>query len=626
MKTNLSHQHNAAVSAVFAGVGSVVLGLVGCGPVETVPGPNQAATEVSECVVDHAEFFVRADVEFSAADGSEVFLSMKPANMDEPSRTFRLCAVGADTEFARYHSRGSRAGVGTLSEKTIVPGPGCELVVSRRRGALRVYVNARSVVTLPETTGPVTLQLQSDTIHPWRAQKIAAHALTDEFSRIQLLEGDVWRSLSGTWKTRWDAGKKAVPNPFVCEATAGSKPGLLVSGHPFWDDYRLAVSCRAVETTEMGLVFGIGPNDRRLCLAVKGFPDTPALVLSAHCAGQTEELARKQLSLLPGNWYRLTVTVSPGNPIRAGIDGVELLVCDPGRGTFGGIGLTLTNGCGLFDDVALLSLTTNVDAANEPMPELRAVSEAYVDKVRYPKDNRDDYLDRWAKDSDAWLPRTLVHNDRTLTGYDFHLPMLGDFEMELPEYDGTTVVRVCTLFGQGVATTTAAPGSRRYQRRNKFLLLDSRIVGVSLPRTPLVVGCYVESDAGPGPAARPVMRSATVRQDFFDDAPVGWVKVSGTWENTSRWQCKGEWGFFGGYGYDTVAQFCKTRFEGNQVHEYYFGMKDLFARQFERRRYGKRDNETPPSGDCSAAEEGTLYTNTIATGALAEEGEDAVKL
>jgi hypothetical protein len=85
------------------------------------------------------------------------------------------------------------------------------------------------------------------------------------------------------------------------------------------------------------------------------------------------------------------------------------------------------------------------------------------------------------------------------------------------------------------------------------------------------------------------IRAAGVFHDLFENATAGWLPIHGSWDNTSRWQCEFAWTFFSGLGPDSVVLLSKRRFDGDQSHEFYFGMKDIFGRDYQNRRYARRD-------------------------------------
>ncbi|MFT5126595.1 MAG: hypothetical protein ACI8W8_000190, partial [Rhodothermales bacterium] len=204
-------------------------------------------------------------------------------------------------------------------------------------------------------------------------------------------------------------------------------------------------------------------------------------------------------------------------------------------------------------------------------------SQAYASKKEY-GDGRDLHLHRWARDADAWQSGEVEWKGKPYKGRSYSRLLFGNFVMTT---DAPQLVLLRDLAGVVIAGAKAT----RVLRDGPRILADGVALAEFAADRGLTVGVFGDS----APEKAPELLTASLHQEFFEQAPVDWLQVSGKWANTSRWQCDDSWGFFGGVGREAVMLVGKRRFEGNQSHEFYYGMKDLLGRKYMNARYVRHD-------------------------------------
>jgi hypothetical protein len=224
---------------------------------------------------------------------------------------------------------------------------GAEVLVARRRGAIRVLVNHQFAVEAADRGqwgGLVAAKGLGDPA----VQPIASVRFTDDFMREQGDAGN-WHAVTGNWQIVSSEGTPAQgANPFSYGAET-SETALATVGEWFWDDYRAEVSARWTQNAA-GLVFHYhDPGNYDLLQADLA---TQTLRLCRVRGGQPQVVKEAPAALRPWRWYRLGVAASRGMTV-ATLDGAPVLgVFDPEAGG-GPIGLYIRNAKAAFDDVAV---------------------------------------------------------------------------------------------------------------------------------------------------------------------------------------------------------------------------------------------------------------------------------
>lgn len=462
------------------------------------------------------------------------------------------------------------------------------LEFSRRGGSSNLYESG-TLVWSGTDLNRESFSLQA--YSPKEEVRISVHRLrqilvSDDFARKTIGKEDAWAIHAGKWTSLYDRKAAASPNPFVCEGNAVKDAGLMLTGHVFWNNLTLEVAIKPKSHPEAGIVFAYR-DENNYDKAVLTKKDGESLIsLIRVQAGVGRVLAQRALLYPTGRWSRLNVLLPEGKLIIVTLDGVEVLSGPAGLNTFGKAGLFVRKGTALFDD--FLAASSSREKTNGLRP-IGAMSKMYSTKKRYEKDNRDDHLFRWAKDLDSWAPLRLTHKGREYSGKYFRLPLFGDFEFQSPVEEGGALFVVKDWLGKPLQTVPLLEAGKAVMcRRGNELTLNGQPFAASNGSEALIVGLATQQ-ALPGEIRRYEIRSGTILQEFFENATVEWLRVDGDWENTVRWECEPKWTFFGGFGYDSVVLFSKHRFQGNQVHEFYFGMNDVFNREFEKRRYARHD-------------------------------------
>jgi len=581
-------------------------------------GPVPAGMTRSTGMTADGDFYCRLVVDVPSRPGRDVtLLAGKP---------------GAPVFGIRLHPHGAQArrrlrlvtGLGVVcGRREGNPGPN-EVILSRVGGVLYAYVNGTRLA-VESTAGQERWEIVVCAPAPVsvRPQKRREEAVADDFARKQLHDGDGWECVAGDWRALWDEEMALSPNRFTCSGTASAgEPALLTTGHAFWNSYSLQVALNVPFGSRAGLVFRYAaPGDYFVCSLSR--QEHPArLILSRVSVDGERILAERRLAVADGTWYSLYVDVSEADGVTARVDGMRFLAYSTEEAMFGKVGFVVASGSALFDDMVLRH-----PPASEDHTSLRLVGgtrSAYTDKEPYDKDGRDQHTARWARNTDAWEAHVTAIGDATWAGRRFHLPLIGDFALRFADVPAGEICLVREWHDGKDCAVTLPAGSCDITRRGKTLCIDGKPLAVGRPQAPLQLACYVpapsralsewqdyarnpiriargdegrdnraeeilERHLGTGHIAIPNIYSANVREDLFEGAPVGWLRVEGDWRLTSRWQCAKQWAFYGGTGPDDVVQFCKTSFRGDQVHQVYFGMIDLFAREYGNRRYARHD-------------------------------------
>jgi hypothetical protein len=464
------------------------------------------------------------------------------------------------------------------------PGRGVEL--SRRGDAIHVYAGAQRVFRVPAPRPGLPLRLISaEPQARLTVQKLSPVHMTDDFMRESIGGVDGWTPQGGKWRSAYSFAATS-PNPFMCQGVAKEGSGVLLTGYLFWNDAQYSVALKPEDAEEAGIVFAWRDEANHCRAVLRRAGNAGRVELLRVADGREAPLAAEGAPVLfpRERWVRLAVECRQDGAGTVSVDGKALLALPAGANTFGKAGLYVRKGAALFDDFVALDTAE----AHRP-PPLAARSRVYSVKERYPKDDRDDWLYRWAQDLDAWQPLARQVDGRPFGGEFFHLPFFGDFTLRAAA--PAAPARVALLGPEGGPVrefALAGAGPFEFRRAGGELLLDGVKVGALPPGQGALVGLVADgAKAAQSPAHE--LRSAAVREELFDEAPADWAPVLGAWENTNRWRCKQEWGFFSGQSNECAALFGKHCFDGNQSHLFYYGLRDVFGRQFQNDRYTRHD-------------------------------------
>jgi hypothetical protein len=507
-----------------------------------------------------------------------------------------------------------------------------QINVARRSGRLTVHVNGISVLQR-QSSAAVNLRCYHANGEELWVQKVGKYEFSDDFARESMTEGDEWEVVRGTWEVMSRKQFTASPNPFSCRASASNTTSAIaVAGYPFLSFMKMTAAIHFESAEETGIVFAYnGPEDYYRATIVRSSGGW-MFAIKRVIGNDTELLTTRNIEPLPHTWYKFVVVLSPGSGVAAGLDDIVLVTHPEPATGFGRFGLFVANGSAMFDDAKASS------PPNQPrrggLVALAAKSTPYSEKGRHDNDARDDHLNRWAHDADAWQPGTVDVDGIRFLGYKFHIPLMSDFYIRRKDVDSERLLYLHPAPNQAPVVIRLRRGIRDIRRLGSKIIIGD--IEQEVGTGPFTPGYYLTAPpdtpvfdvttTSVKPASRnpghylskvglppgqdglnrgvhmrvarhliqrkfqlPKLYAVAVRQDFFENATVDWMRISGDWSIAPRWQCTAKWGFYSGMGIDRVVQTSKDRFEGNQVHEFYFGMRDIFNRKFERRRYIRRD-------------------------------------
>lgn len=319
---------------------------------------------------------------------------------DDPANYARLLWTAAELRIE--HIENGRATTLLHRQTALPPGPrpGQTLLLRRQPHRIDVIVDGRRIgrmlappfgrglVAVAEGNGFVAVAGHS-------YQRLEPIAFGDDFMRTEEEGKDLglWQAASGNWRmysvmeqiqanpdARIREGFEPLadrsPNPF-CLSGTGPEGAYVLTGQPFWNDYRVGVSVRSLGS-EFGLVFGAVDADtcwlarwRLHSLGVR----SNALELVRRENGEEEVVATVNVPGRTLAWYRLEVE-NVGSRIEVFLDGARVLAHRDDRAVGGKIGLYAQGDEEtLFDDVALATVTAvSLDDPEESAPARRELA------------------------------------------------------------------------------------------------------------------------------------------------------------------------------------------------------------------------------------------------------------
>ncbi len=496
----------------------------------------------------------------------------------------------------RFDVESGRKPINTLANET-------RLVLACYDGTVHLYAARHHLLAFPLEPGKRVCAFYSEAPAHIALQPLGDLRFDDGFMRSEIGRDDQWRVAAGAWRTHLTtlplhddrvpenvaaSGRvfKTTPNPFVLLAAApdDGERGLLVTGRPYWNHLRCSVAVRRLRDT--GLAFVFARQDDGVCYAasVSGPAGQSVLRLERREAGKTRILRQKAFAC--PRWFRLGALVSATGRIEARIDGQTLLEAETSECLGGRVGLEVTGGRAIFDDVRVEDLSVPA----HPLVPIKQTSTIFADKPKYPKDDRDKHLQRWASSTDLWQKATCRIAGETRTGVQNRCALFRDFRAEVPEGAKGWLA----LFGRGdrpLGTFAAGGRPAILERRGHGLFWQGERAALSLPGC-VTVGYFPQQAAVD---TRPALFSRNVWYEFFEAAPVDWLPIAGQWTIDDRWTCRRQWNWYQGVDKAVAVNFSKHRYDGDQVHELYHSMKDLFNRKYrkpgdkEGRRYARHD-------------------------------------
>ncbi|MEW6356352.1 MAG: hypothetical protein AB1696_08510 [Planctomycetota bacterium] len=243
------------------------------------------------------------------------------------------------------------------------------ILVKRRAISLSVVMDSRPVLHVLDSAfavGGIGMDVKSGTLAAHKYQPCAPIEFSADFMRDENETGlDPWIKVGGEWQfhsvkeKHSGARSKYSSNAFSFGGKTGKDhaPALVVTGHPFWDDYDASVSVKS-QGSPAGLVFGYrGKADYFLLRWHLGdLRRIPRKVELVRVSPQgTKTLAEGYAVGATDQWYRLQA-VTRGDRIQVFLDDAPMFDVACGEFVSGQIGLCVEGEAeAQFDDVLVRS-------------------------------------------------------------------------------------------------------------------------------------------------------------------------------------------------------------------------------------------------------------------------------
>ncbi|MBI2191711.1 MAG: HEAT repeat domain-containing protein [Planctomycetes bacterium] len=296
------------------------------------------------------EFDFRFEVSFTEPESNlQIWVNVLSATdavlLDVSAREARCFKVQA----------GVRLPMGWHAPALQEPAAKTELVLKRRRDLLRLYRRSLLIAEAFDQTfsgGRLGLKFDENAVQVSRPRYQPATELyfCDDFMREDTTSA--WEKLYGDWQLRSLSHASMSSNAFTYQGVSGDLPAIVVTGHPYWDSYRIQASLRWSDEQPAGLVLYLKDLRNYYTLQWKGgVAGTLALVRVA--SGEPLVMASCPLAQIPGHWYRLALSAAHGE-IHAAVDGQEYLRAQDTAFFDGRAGLYSYSPAGVsFDDVII---------------------------------------------------------------------------------------------------------------------------------------------------------------------------------------------------------------------------------------------------------------------------------
>jgi hypothetical protein len=307
------------------------------------PIPAQTASEVTDTALPEGYTalenlsggFEEYDVTGAIGGGVDVLLDYRgPSRCHavrvDPGGQLRITAAGEQGEAEIAAAKSDAKG---------------ELIVARRRGAIRVLIDGRRVLEAADRGqwgGLVACRGLGDPA----VQPVADVQFADDFMRKSGEAGD-WQPVSGKWQVISTEGSPDTgANPFSYGIETEG-PAIATAGDWFWDDYEAHISARWTQNAA-GLIFHYRDAQNYELLEADLAEKKVHLVRVA--GGERTVLESVPADLRPWQWYRLGIKASRGLAI-ASLDGRQIVESFDPHGGCGPIGLYARGTKAAFDDV-----------------------------------------------------------------------------------------------------------------------------------------------------------------------------------------------------------------------------------------------------------------------------------
>lgn len=391
---------------------------------------------------------------------------------------------------------------------------------------------------------------------------------------------------------RWGGAQRLVDLPASTRrmSSLGEPVNLVRTGWGFWRDYTVAAACKVGLYGGVGLaVYGTAP-DSYFAFRWLGETADPAgcnrMEIVQVVSGRARVLASAPGGPLPGQWYRLRLTVR-GQEIEAGVDGHTVLKASSDALCAGWAGCySLGRDEALFDDVSIASHgpTDTIEADRVPFalrndPKMRHWA-SHVDEWRF-----DQKHGVWWNRL-PWPPDVRVEWLRmTGSGTTFYLGCTGEdpksgYRLRIdPFLARVGVSQARRGFEASHELVSAVPAARGAEQtgpvfggavsvQQKGRTLTVEVAGkkpcvFELPAPFAGDRLGVAGGVLRGDFQQIRVASSGVVNEFFTDAPVGWLDLGGRWGSVNRWICDPRWSYHGGVGDDLIAMTSKDAFEGD---------------------------------------------------------------
>lgn len=477
----------------------------------------------------------------------------------------------------------------TLPKQQAIP-----LIVQWRNGSLRVISDKRTILRregLGALAGNGAIATTSGSYELAEAlcQPVEPVAFADDFMRAAEDKGQ-WESSIGTWKIHSAADPTKVANAFTYMAQG--KPAVAVTGHWFWDDYRIGVAVRPVGQNVVGLI--VYWQDANNYVAFKWLPEDDERgrghekQLWRVWNGRPMLLATAEGGFRAKQWYHLSASAG-GGLVTASVDGQQVLQKRTDLFGQGKAGLYSSGS----EPVMMDDVTVDHVSKSERVNIVRR--EAIT-----PQFTKEQSMESWASPKAEWLATTNAVEPTFWHRGTF----FGDHALEIKatalEPNRAKVTAMLCGDGQSATSGYALVVTQKADKERLESVLLRQGQAVSRPYVSKIVApaactlrvervgrmvrayvgkemvaSYADSNPLTGRRAGYSVQGAQVPFDearlsggnlydyTFYRAPTDWYVSGGTWDMTSRWDCSPGWSWYGGWSERIAAIWNKHSFAGD---------------------------------------------------------------
>jgi len=485
-------------------------------------------------------------------------------------------------------------------------GPVRHLELYRTGGNLVFYFGSRAVSLTPPDGWESWLV---DRACPggrslWAITPLRSELKRDAFMRTHFGSGDRWTVEQGAWRTSVRGGGEGnAANAFVLEGRAdGDAVAAVSTGWEGCANYSAEVSALA-DSPHSSYWLEAGRTDgARVAFGWNGAGGRWELLWRPN-AGEERVLSRHFQALPAGNWSRVGLKLRSPFEVVPLLDGVPLgahRVPDP---VYGPARLLVRGGPVFFDDFQMAGR----DAPPEPLTPLLVKSKAFAKKPIEAKKDAD--FVKWVHDTLCCERARVSARGQEHAALRYAIPLYGDFEYEgtptgvhrvlirLEGEEGAARDLEFRLGGGQWRLESSPPTSADLPPEGladvpRLRLVSKQGALYQVASEPRLLGriptggpfhISICTFGAPLDPEQHTVRSATLWDEFFEAAPVGWTWWSGEFGMQYRWACQPYWNWMGGWSRQLAAGFSRAAYFGDQSIEYYVSLKDLIAGQGSRR-------------------------------------------